>query len=81
MKLSNFLYHWMEASVNKLPGECLSRGCDSVSDVRGMTGLDTQVVGVGFSKAESFDCAKWVDSVREFSVTCEIDVVLWAGPS
>ena len=57
------------ASVKKIPGEYLSGGCDSRSDLRGMTGLVAPGVGVGWSKAESFSCAASVDSVRECSVT------------
>ena len=68
-------------SVKKILGEYLSRGCDSRSDLRGMTGLVALGVGVGWSKAESFGCAESVDSVRECSVTRETDLVLWAGPS
>ena len=67
--------------VKKIPGEYLSGGCDSLSDLRGMTGLVAPGVGVRWSKAESFGCVESVDSVREFSVTRETDLVLWAGPS
>ena len=67
--------------VKRIPGEYLSDGCDSLSDNRGMTGLVASGVGVGWSKAESFGCAESVDSVREFSVTREINPVLWVRPS
>ena len=72
-------------SVNNIPGEYLSGGCDSLSDLRGMTALVAPGVGVGvgvgWSKAKSFGCAKSVDSVRECLVTHETDLVLWVGPS
>ena len=56
------------ASVKKIPREYLSRGCDSLSDLRGMIGLVATGVGVSvrWSKADSFGYAKSVDSVREF---------------
>ena len=69
------------ASVKKMPGEYLSGGCDSLSDLQGMTRLVTSGVSVGWSKAEPFGCAESVDSVREVSVTRETDLVLWVGPS
>ena len=69
------------ASVKKIPGEYLSGGCDSLSDLRGMTGLVAPGVNVGWSEAESFGCAESVDSVREMSFTRETDLVLWVGPS
>ena len=69
------------ASVKKIPGEYFSGGCDSLSDLRGMTGLVAPGVGVGWSEAEPFDCAESVDLVREMSVTRETDLVLWVGPS
>ena len=69
------------ASVKKIPGEYLSRGCDSLSDLRGMTGLVAPGVCVRWSKAKSFGCAESVDPVREFSVIRETDLVLWVGPS
>ena len=68
-------------SVKKIPREYLSRGCDSHSDLRGMTGLVAPGVGVGWSKAESFGCAESVDSVQEFLVARETDLLLWVGPS
>ena len=68
-------------SVKKISGEYLSGGCDSLSDLRGMTGLVAPGVGVRWSRAESFGCAESVDSVRECSVTRETDLVLWTGPS
>ena len=46
-----------------------------------MTGLVTPGVDVGWSKAEPFGYAECVDSVREMSVTREIDLILWDGPS
>ena len=67
--------------VKNIPGEYLSGGCDSLSDLRGMTGLVAPGIGVGWSEVEPFDCAESVDSVREMSVTRETDLVLWAGPS
>ena len=67
--------------MKKIPGEYLSGGCDSLSDLRGMTGLVTPGVGVGWSEAEPSGCAELVDSVLEMSVTRETDLVLWAGPS
>ena len=68
------------ASVKNIPGEYLSGGCDSHSDLRGMTGLVAPGVSVGWSKAEPFGCAESVDSMREVSVTRETDLVLWVGP-
>ena len=65
--------------VKKIPGEYLSGGCDSVSDLQCIAGLVAPGVGVGWSKAESFGCAESVDSVRELSVTRETDLVLCAG--
>ena len=59
------------ASVKNILGEYLSGGCDSLSDLRGMTGLVAPGVDVGWSEAESFGCAESVDSVREMSVTRE----------
>ena len=67
--------------VKKIPGEYLSGGCFSLSNLRGMTGLVTPGVGVGWSKAEPFRCAESVDSMREMSVTRGTDLVLWVGPS
>ena len=69
------------ASVNKIPREYLSGGCDSLSNLRGMTGLVATGVLVEWSKAESFGCAESADSVLEFSATREADLVLWVGPS
>ena len=46
-----------------------------------MTGLVVPGVGVRWSKADSVSYAESVDSVREFSVTHETDLVLWDGPS
>ena len=65
----------------RLLGEYLSGGCDSLSDLRGMTGLVVPGVNVGRSEAEPFGCAESVDSVRELSVTRETNLVLWVGPS
>ena len=62
--------------MKKIPGEYLSGGCDSHSDLRGMIGLVAQGVGVGWSEAEPFGCAESVDSVREMSVTRETNLVL-----
>ena len=45
-------------SVKKIPGEYLSGGCDSLSDLRGMTRLVALGVSVGWSKAEPFDYAR-----------------------
>ena len=42
------------ASVKKIPGEYLSGGCDSLSDLRGMTGMVAPGVDVGWSEAELF---------------------------
>ena len=53
------------ASVKKIPGEYLSGGCDSLSDLRGMTRLIASGVGVGWTKVEPR----------------ETDLVLWARPS
>ena len=50
-------------SVKKIPGEYLSGGCDSLSDIRGMIGLIALGVSVGWSKAEPFGCVESVDSV------------------
>ena len=68
-------------SVKKNPGEYLPGGCDNLSDLRGIAGLVAPGVGVGWSKVEPFGCAESVESVRECSVTREIDLVLWVGPS
>ena len=68
-------------SVKKIPGEYLSGGCDSLSDLRGMTELVAPGVDVGWSEAEPFGCAESVDSVQEVSITRETDIVLWTGPS
>ena len=59
-------------SVKKILGEYLSGGCDSLSDLRGMTGLVAPGVDVGWSEAEPFGCAESEDSVLEMSVTVEI---------
>ena len=59
----------------------MSRGCDNLSDLRGMTGLVASGVSVGWSKVEPFGCAESLDSVREFLGTRETDLVLWVGPS
>ena len=45
-----------------------------------MTRLVALGVSVGWTKAKSFGCAELVDSVRDFSVTSETDVVLSIGP-
>ena len=66
----------VDVSVKKMLGEYLSEGCDSLSDLRGMTRLVAQGVGVRWSKAESFGCAELVDSMRDFSVTRETNLVL-----
>ena len=71
----------LPASVKKIPGEYLSEGCDSLSDLRGMTGLVAHDVDAGWSEAEPFGCAESVDSVQEVSVTHETDLVLGARPS
>ena len=68
-------------SVKKISGEYLSGGCDNLLDLRGITGLVAPGVGVGWSKAKSFGCVESVDSVREFSVIRETNLVLWVGPS
>ena len=57
--------------VKKIPGEYLSGGCDSLSDLRGITGLVAPGVDV-----EPFGCAESEDSVLEMSVTRETDLVL-----
>ena len=62
--------------MKKIPGEYLSGGCDSLRDLRGMIGLVAPGVDVGWSEAEPFGCAESEDSVREVSVTREIDLVL-----
>ena len=49
------------ALVKKIPGEYPSGRCDCLSDLRGIAGLVASGVGVGWSKAESFDCAESVD--------------------
>ena len=54
------------ASVRNILGEYLSGGCDSLSDLRGMTGLVASGVGVRWSEVESFGFAESVDSVRVF---------------
>ena len=46
-----------------------------------MTGLVAPGVDVGWSEAEPFGYAEYVDSVREMSVTRETDLVLCAGLS
>ena len=68
------------ASIKKIPGEYLSKGCDILSDLRGMIGLFTPGISVGWSKAEPFGYTELVDSVRACSVTRETDLVLWVGP-
>ena len=60
--------------MKKIPGEYLSGDCDSLSDLRGMTGLVAPGVDVGWSEAEPFGDS--VDSVREVLVTHETDLVL-----
>ena len=71
------------ASVKKIPWEYLSRGCGSLSNLRGMTGLVQSDVEVGWFEAETFGCAKSdvVKSVLEVLATHEVDVVLCVGPS
>ena len=49
--------------VKNIPGEYLSGGCDSLSDLRGMTGLVALGVNVGWLEAEPVGCAELVDSV------------------
>ena len=68
--------------VKNIQGEYLSEGCDSRSDLRGMTGLVAPGVGVGvgWSKTEPFGYAESVDSVRELLVTRETDLIWWVGP-
>ena len=68
-------------SVKKIPGEYLSGGCDSFSDLRGITGLVMPGVVVGWSEAKPFGYAELEDSVLEMSVTRETDLVLWVGLS
>ena len=67
--------------MKKIPGEYLSGGCNSLSDLQGITRLVTPGVEVGWSEAEPFGCAESVDSVQEMSVTRETDLVLWVGSS
>ena len=67
--------------MKKIPREYLSSGCDSLSDLQGMTRLVAPGVDVGGSAAEPFGYAESVDSVQEVSVTRETDLVLCAGPS
>ena len=55
--------------MKKIPGEYLSGGCDSLSDLRGIIGLVAPGVDVGWSEAELFGCAESVDSVLEKSIT------------
>ena len=68
-------------SVKKIPGEYLSGGCDSLSDLRGMTGLVAPGVDVGWSEAGPFGLTESQNSVLEMSVTRDTDLVLWVGPS
>ena len=68
-------------SVKKIPGEYLSGGCDSLSDLRGMTRLVAPGFDVGWSEAQPFGYGKLVDSVREVSITHETNLVLLVGPS
>ena len=70
-----------KTSVKKIPGMYLLGGCDSLSDLRGITGLVAPGVDVGWSEAEPFGCAESEDSVLEMSVTRETDLVLWVGLS
>ena len=67
--------------MKKIPGEYHFEGCDSLSDLRGRTGLVAAGVDVGWSEAEPFGYAELEDSVLEMSVTRETDLVLWVGPS
>ena len=67
--------------MKKILVEYLSGGCDSLSDLRGMTGLVAPGVDVGWFEAEPFSCAESEDSVLEMSITHETDHVWWAGPS
>ena len=64
--------------MKNIPGEYLSGGCDSLSDLRGITGLVAPGVDVGWSEVEPFGCAESEDSVLEMSVTRETELVLWA---
>ena len=57
------------ASVKNILGEYLSGGCDSLSDLRGMTGLVTPGVDVGWFEAEPFGGA-WIQRVLESSDSC-----------
>ena len=66
------------ASIKKIPGEHLSGGCESLSDLRGITTLVTSGVMIQWSKVESFGCA---ELVLEDLATCEVDRVLCVGPS
>ena len=66
----------MPASVKRIPGEYLSGGGDSLSDLRGMTGLVAMGVDVGWSEVEPFGCAESENSVLEMSVTRETDLML-----
>ena len=45
-------------SVKKILEEYLFGGCDSLSDLRGMTRLVASGIGVRWSKAELFGCAE-----------------------
>ena len=67
--------------VKKIPGEYLSGGCDSLSYLRGMTGLVAPGVDVRWSEAEPFGYAESVDLVREVLVTRESNLVFCVGPS
>ena len=62
-------------SVKKIPSEYLSGGCDSLLDLRGMTGLVASGVDVGWSEAKPFGCVESVNSVQEVSVTRETNLV------
>ena len=46
-----------------------------------MTGLVASGVHVGWFEADPFGCVESVDSVRELTITREIDLLLWVGPS
>ena len=63
-------------SLKKIPGEYLFGGCDSLLNLRGMTGLVATRVGVGWLEVEPFGCAESVDSVQEVLFTRETDLVL-----
>ena len=71
------------ASVKQIPGEYLSGGYDSLSDLRSGIGLVTSGIEVGWSKAETFSCAESssVESVLEVSATRDADLMSCVEPS